>query len=278
MKHKIGDFLWTWGHRIDGYYGASDRIERKLCKELYGMKNPDMNYGIPGKIYTSPFMGARALGVPNIVMTDKPPCEREAREIRALRRVVWSVWLEKNFDFSNDLEAVIKLQRKYKNIEGIILDDFSSSEVARGATVAVLKKLRYVLQTTSVPPLSVWATVYSMNLDSRVLRECLNYFDVLYFCVWDARDIPALEKHMQKYERLGGGRPIVFGLYMWDYVGRQELSVDLMKFQCATALRWLREKRIAGLVFMPSGLAEKDFAAVQYTRDWIREIKHQPAW
>lgn len=259
----VRDLMWTWGHRINGSYGTTDE---------------DSNYGIPGWIDTSPYRAAQVLGVPNIIMLMRPTKINEAAEVRALRRIVWEVKLEEDFDFSRDLLGVVELQKQYKNIEGIILDDFTSTQVARGVEPELLGKLRYALQTVLIHPLSIWATVYTMNLDHRTVKDCLSYLDVIYLCCWDAKDLPRLENNFKKCEKLAQGRPIVLGLYMWDYCGRHELTVDLMKFQCNQARTWLRQKRIAGMVFMPSGLAEKDFEAVTYVREWIKEVGSQPLW
>ena len=50
------------------------------------------------------------------------------------------------------------------------------------------------------------------------------------------------------------------------------MSVGLMEMQCETGLKWLREGRIQGMIFLASCICDLDLDAGEWTRRWIARV------
>jgi len=53
---------------------------------------------------------------------------------------------------------------------------------------------------------------------------------------------------------------------------RETFPVDLMKHQCEVGLRWLREGKIEGIIFMGNTVVDLGYESVEWTRRWIQEV------
>ena len=72
------------------------------------------------------------------------------------------------------------------------------------------------------------------------------------------------------------GQRRVLGCYMYDYGAGQEMPVALMAKQCELGLKWLREGRIEGMIFLASCIGDLGLAAVEWTRQWIASVGDKP--
>ena len=50
------------------------------------------------------------------------------------------------------------------------------------------------------------------------------------------------------------------------------MPVDVIGPQCELGLRWLREGRIEGMIFLASCIGDLDLEAVEWSRDWITKV------
>ena len=100
----------------------------------------------------------------------------------------------------------------------------------------------------------------------------LDLCDVVTFWTWRAEDLGKLEQNFEAAEKLAPRSRKVLGCYMWDYGDKKPMPPDLMKRQCDLALRWLREKRIEGIIFLASCICDLGLEAVEWTRNWIAEV------
>jgi hypothetical protein len=108
-------------------------------------------------------------------------------------------------------------------------------------------------------------------------QEHLAACDVVTFWTWAARNLPDLERNFAKAEALAPHAKKVLGCYMWDYGGGgKTIPVEQMKFQCELGLRWLKEGRIAGMIFLASCICDMGLEAVEWSRRWIREVGDGP--
>ena len=62
---------------------------------------------------------------------------------------------------------------------------------------------------------------------------------------------------------------------MWDYGQKQAMSVERMELQCELGLRWLKEGRIEGMIFLASCICDLDLDAVEWTRTWVQQVGDQ---
>jgi hypothetical protein len=50
------------------------------------------------------------------------------------------------------------------------------------------------------------------------------------------------------------------------------MPLELMQKQCEIGLRWLREGRIEGMIFLASCICDIELETVEWTRRWIAEV------
>jgi hypothetical protein len=154
-----------------------------------------------------------------------------------------------------------------------MLDDFFGAEpAAPGKVPAALSpdQLRELRSQLAVGGrrLRLWAVLYEHQLD-QPLASYLELLDVVSFWTWKSANLPGLETNLQRLEKVAPACGKVLGCYLWDYGRKQPLPLDLMRHQCEVGLRWLRQGRIEGLIFLASCLCDLELEAVEWTRNWI---------
>jgi len=138
-----------------------------------------------------------------------------------------------------------------------------------------LRRLRKRLDDAA-PPLDLWVVLYTHEFDMPILKEHLDLCDVVTMWTWRASDLALLDKNMARFEETVGKKRKVLGLYMYDYGTGKPMPVDLIRQQCETGLRWLREKRIEGMIFLASCIADLPLEAVEWSRRWIAKVGDEP--
>jgi hypothetical protein len=264
----VRDKLWLWAHTP----GAHDR-----------------DYGLPGTSRMTPAEGAFYLNIPNLIMAGypdrnapckllpAPPYDQLALSFRPLKQVVWSVIGGGGLVRYEDFEFVRQLAKKFPNIVGVQLDDFFQTTLDGGLKgVLTPKELAYlrVQLVADGRRLETWTTVYRHDLKHDV-SEYLNQIDVLEYWTWNAKDLVGLEEGFKQAERAAPRARKVLGCYMWDYGDSKPIPILLMEKQCKTGLQWLREGRIDGMIFLASCICDMEIEAVEWTRNWIREVGDQ---
>jgi hypothetical protein len=74
-----------------------------------------------------------------------------------------------------------------------------------------------------------------------------------------------------------GRKPILWGCYLFDYGNNRPMPVERMKLQCELGLKWLREGKIEGMIFLASNVCDMKLPAVEWTREWIRNVGREKA-
>ncbi len=248
MSQEIIDKMWIWGHRVNQFYNS---------------------WGINAESKATPSDGARYLGVSNIMMC-LPPSEEEARGVSHLKHIVWCVYYDESWQFLPSLQPIRDLATRYPQIEGVLVDDLSSWCIRKGMKPELLAQLHAAVRG-GTRPLALWGVFYNMNLDLN-LEDYFPYIDVSTFWTWRAEDLKDLEGNFEAFEKRIGDKPIILGLYMYDYGDKRQMPVPLMKKQCRIALELLKEKRIQGMHFITSSITDLGFEAVEWTRDWIKAV------
>jgi hypothetical protein len=119
--------------------------------------------------------------------------------------------------------------------------------------------------------LDLWAVVYEHQLE-RPLALYLELLDFVSFWTWDSEKLRGLEGNLARLEKLAPRRGRVLGCYLWDYGRKKPMPLDLMRHQCELGLRWLRQGRIEGMIFLASCLCDLELEAVEWTRNWIAQM------
>ena len=158
-----------------------------------------------------------------------------------------------------------------------VLDDNAYQRLPAPALMSVeqLQQLRPRL-TVSGRKLDLGVTLYTFQLDKRITAH-LKYFDIVSLWMWEAADLAKLEENFAKFQAIAPGKRVLLGLYMWDFSGKgRPMPLDLMKKQCNLALKWLRQGRIEGMIFLATNLCDLNLEAVKWSRSWIAEVGDQP--
>jgi hypothetical protein len=121
----------------------------------------------------------------------------------------------------------------------------------------------------------LWVVLYARDL-SLPVQPYLEQCDIVTFWTWNAADLRDLSANFERMESLAGDRKKLLGCYMWDFGTSKPMPLDAMKLQCKHGLRWLKEGRIDGMIFLSSVICDLDLEAVEWTRKWIAEVGDQP--
>lgn len=256
----VRDHLWLWGH----HPGTHDGF-----------------YHLPGPSRMTPAEAAYYLGVPNMFMiaignVPAPPFDQYMISFRPLRQVVWSI-VGDSSSTRTDIDAVIPLAAKFPNLTGAIMDDFFHAADAEGnvsrVSVDELAQFRAQLQAAA-RPLDLYVVVYAHDL-ALPIQHHLAQCDVITYWTWTADELGALEVNFARLEEMAPAQRKILGCYLWDYGAEKPMPVDGMRRQCELGLRWLREGRIEGIIFLSNSACDQEIETVEWTRQWIAEVGEQ---
>jgi hypothetical protein len=265
---KVRDCMWVWAHDAGVYNGQ---------------------WGLPGNSRITPVEGADYLGVPNVIFIryegrPKPPFSAYAQPFKSLKRVMWSVTGAGGATSEAERKEVLALARQMPNMTGVFMDDFfqftardvqgGEAEAAAALSVEQLRQVRRQL-TLDGRRLDLGVTLYTHQLDPRIAAH-LALCDVVSLWTWKAEDLEHLESNFARFEKLAPGKRTLLGLYMWDFGTGRPMPLERMKKQCEQALRWLREGRIEGMIFLATNICDLKLQTVEWTRRWIAEVGDQP--
>jgi hypothetical protein len=107
------------------------------------------------------------------------------------------------------------------------------------------------------------------------VRQHLALCDKVSFWTWRAEELAGLERNLAALEALAPACGKVLGCYMWDYGNKRPMPVAAMERQCSMGLRWLREGRIEGMIFLASCICDLGLETVEWTREWIARVGGQ---
>src|SRR5262249_16943403 len=152
---------------------------------------------------------------------------------------------------------------------------FGSEQSSQGNDLAALppEKLRELRSQLTVDGrrLRLWAVVYEHQLE-RPLAPYLELLDLVSFWTWDSGKLQGLESNIERLEKVAPRCGRRLGCYLWAYGRKKPLPLDLMRHQCEVGLRWLRQGRIEGMIFLASCLCDLELEAVEWTRHWIAQV------
>jgi len=119
--------------------------------------------------------------------------------------------------------------------------------------------------------LPITAVVYVRQISPR-LKSYLDEVEQVSLWTWRPADLDHLTENLAALEKLIPGKPVLLGCYMYDFDRRKPLSVERMKMQVELGYRWLREGRIAGMIFLATPNVDVGLESVEWTREWIAQV------
>ncbi|MBI2926044.1 MAG: hypothetical protein HYY24_10105 [Verrucomicrobia bacterium] len=271
--------------------GAKDRGFRRgkpaVARDLMWVwGNPEMAQ--PGEqtlatfAQASPAQRARLLGVPNVVLAGHglPNNDRAADtltgQVAEFKRLVWEIAPDGEsggppFVYADRLARLRRLVDAHPQIEGVLLDDMSTIGIDKGFKPEHIRQVRALLPGR-YRSVKVWGVVYTMSLERAGIDDYIRELDIINLWTWHAKDLVRLEQNVAHCERLFSRKPIVLGLYLYDYGGGRRMPLDLLQQQCETALKLAQARRIQGIVFLK---ITNDADAVAWAANWIKEVGDQ---
>lgn len=264
-QRQVRDYFWMWGHQE----GSHNRAVHSA-----------------GTSRMTPMEAALYLDIPNAMMVGyggqpEPPFNQYAKSLVGLRNLVWSIvgdGSSKRNDHQSDLDEVIALSEEFPNIVGGLLDDFFQIPDDKGKfsryDLAAMHHFRDKLHGAP-RPLDLYIVLYDHDLNTP-LGDFLKAADIVTFWTWKADQLPHLEQNLSRAEGLIGNKKKMIGCYLWDYGAQKPIPLELMQYQCENGLRWLKEGRIDGMVFLASCICDLDLETVEWTREWIKKVGYSP--
>lgn len=262
---SVRDRLWLWCHEAGSHNGL---------------------FGLTQDSQIEPVDATRSMGLENALVirygeTFDP--EKEAAALTGMRQVVWSIVGAGGHTEGDEVGRARDLAARYPNFTGVVMDDFflnglpesHAAEGERNLAVHNAEALRSIREQLTVNgrTLDLWVVLYDHQL-GLPLEAHLAQCDVVTFWTWKAENIVHLEQNLARAEAMAQGKRIVLGCYMWDYGAGHAMPVEAMRHQVELGERWLREGRIAGMIFLASCACDLNLEAVEWTRRWIAELKH----
>jgi hypothetical protein len=234
----------------------------------------------------TPAEAAFYLGIPNVLMVNfggiptPDVFDQNAMALSPLQQVVWSIIGDSSStrnDSQSDLEPVLALAAQFPNITGAIMDDFFHAPDADGkvSRVSVAQLAEFHAALHAVPrPLDLWVVLYRHDLEFGV-QDHVAQCDVVNFWTWEPAQLWNLEANFARVEAMAPTKRKVLGCYMYDFNEGKPMPLDVMEHQCTLGLRWLREGRIDGMVFLASCICDTGLDAVEWSKRWIAEVGDQ---
>ncbi|MBN2292884.1 MAG: hypothetical protein JXM70_10690 [Pirellulales bacterium] len=257
----VRDMIWVWG-------------------------NPELAKPGPHTLATfasaDPAQRAKLLGVSNIVMAgmglpnDDAKADELTRQVAAATRLVWETTPDGKgigppFVYKKRMAQIRRLAQKYPQLEGVLLDDMSTGKMDRGFKPEHIRHMREEL-SDKYPAVKIWGVTYTMSLQRPHINEYLKEVDIINLWEWHSDRLGDFEKHVAHCEKLFPDKPIILGLYLYDYGGGKKISLERLEFQCELALKLAHAGRIEGIVFLTINDDEK---AVRWAADWITRVGGQ---
>ena len=224
----------------------------------------------------SPEEFASEYGIPNAFIVSyggniQPPFDSLAKRFSPLKEIKWSVLGDSSTPLPEaelgNTEDILAVIGNAENITGGIVDDFFSPERMKRFPPEVLKKIKSALNAKG---LDFWCVLYDMqlNLDLAPYLEC---FDGVTFWIWTSPQLANAEKHLEKLYSLTKNKPVMLGLYVYDYgTGGVPMKPELFKAQLDLYYRELTEKRVTGLVFCSSTLGDADLETNKILKEFVK--------
>ncbi len=273
------DRLWIWGHPA-GVYNGSYLRPMKLVSTI------------------EPVDAARRMGLKNMIFVrydGKPaaPFAAYYASFQKLDRVLWSLVAAGGGTSQTERDAAFALAEHNENIVGFILDDFFHEPAAGNAADPLPnasadaddrpfraslspEELRTLCQRKARgAKLPLMAVIYTKQVKPGA-RTHIAEVDQLCLWTWRPADLARLADNFVALERLAPDKQLFLGCYMYDFHESKPLPVPLMQRQVELGHQWLKEGRIAGMIFLATPNVDVNLEAVEWTRQWIQATGGQP--
>ena len=234
----------------------------------------------------TPAEGAFMLDIPNMLLIN---CDGEpapfshdaygyAESFIRMDRVLWGSSGSDGFRAGNEEQFICELAKRYPNVCGAYMDDFlhklkkAESEEEREGVIAEIARIRTELDKAERP--MELAVTWYMNQMTELDARAMACIDTMVLCTWNADELPLMEERFEQIARNYPSHKKLVNLYIYDFPNHRSVPLDLMEHQCETALRWLQEGRIDGMVIEANSTMGVGFESELWLRGWLERVKH----
>jgi len=264
------DKLWIFGARAHQ-------------DDIYLFNNPETTKTIPTSRIT-PAEAALMLDVPNVLMINcdgvPAPYSDDAygymESFCRMKKVLWNSTGSGGFRVGNEEAFICELAERYPNVVGTYLDDFynkfEGQENASEKCAEFLAGIRERLDAAS-RRMDIYVTWYTQHIDELV-PEIMQYIDGLTLWTWKSEELPLLEERLNIIAEAFPHKKKLLGIYFYDFNSRKSVPVELMKHQCETGLKLLKEKKIDGMVFEANTTMGVRLPSELWVREWLETAKY----
>lgn len=254
---KLTDKLWNWGH----LEGSHDECIGRPCT-------------------MTPEGFAREYGIQNAFIVSyggniQPPFDALAKRLSCLKQVKWSVLGDRLTPLPEaelgNTQDILDVLDCAGNITGGVVDDFFSPERMERFPPAVLTKIRAVLNAAGR---DFWCVLYAHQLELD-LEPYIDCFDGITFWVWKSEDIANYEEYLKKVFALAKGKPVMPGIYFWDYSAGKPMPIELYKKQLDRAIDLTVNKQAAGIVFCSGAIGDAELETQTMLKEYLRQYENK---
>ena len=210
----------------------------------------------------------------NAMYFAQSPTKEELDKLRGFSKVVFSLngVESESSAIERNASMLAENSRSYPNVVGAMIDDLSSQYISPQGRYKLspdeLGGIRRALNRRN-PSLKLYGVFYTMNFDLD-LASYVHHVDVVSLWIWEnIRDLRGLDSYVAQCPKIFPGKPILLGLYLFDFPSNQLMPMDLLKFEFENAAQYIREKKIVG--FQILGRYSRDDLETPQAR-WIRRF------
>ncbi|MBR7104236.1 MAG: hypothetical protein IKC65_04775 [Lentisphaeria bacterium] len=171
---------------------------------------------------------------------------------------------------AEEAENLSKYSLRYPNIIGGVVDDMTGN-YGKNYSLREYRAIHEALHKHN-PDLNLYGVVYSWELDMKreltAVSECIDHV-ILWF--WWKTDLMELDLALEKCRALFPGKPIMLGIFMFDY-GAACLpnSAATMNYHLEKARRHLAAGKIQDIVILGDREIEKCPEAAEAVKNFIQ--------
>lgn len=153
------------------------------------------------------------------------------------------------------------------NLAGVIIDDFSNNldKYPPDSLARIHRRLK-----ARGDDLQLYTVVYTRDLGLD-FKPYLPSIDVVSLWIWESKDLPDLDRHIERCREAFPNKPIVLGLYVYEYPKADFVPLDLVQFEFRKARDYSRRGLIAGYQVLGSYFTkELETPQARWVRDFLR--------
>jgi len=267
---KLKERCWLWGHP-EGRYNGTWREKYKGVRVEGGEVNE-----VHSRMTPTEFCDYMGISKVFMIPLDVDVNRRQYNmSFRRMQDVAWEC-----FDATSDIDKIqryIDEAKDFKNITGVVLDDFFQREGAfKNIPPEQLHKIRDRLKNNDVRPLDYWMVIYTNDIctdevPEEVAVKYMEPLDGITLWCWREVDIHEIADKWDKFLRMTAGKRRLLGVYLWNFGQGKQATAKSVREQ----LDFCREKMIAGeiegIILHTNTMGDMEFPAYIECEKWMDE-------